>query len=178
MPILGVCRGAQVINVACGGTLYQDLHSQRPDFAKHDYFPPNYERFRISHSIQIEADSRLAHALGSVHEVNSMHHQGIEQLGEGLRAVAVTDDGLVEAVEVPELPFVVGVQWHPEELARTDQLSSSLFYDFVLAASNGWREEVPEGWTERVLEMQRQSRASRAVDGSSEVGEEQAVTCS
>ena len=178
MPILGVCRGAQVINVACGGTLYQDLHSQRPDFAKHDYFPPNYERFRISHSIQIEADSRLAHALGSVHEVNSMHHQGIEQLGKGLRAVAVTDDGLVEAVEVPELPFVVGVQWHPEELARTDQHSSSLFYDFVLAASNGWREEVPEGWTARVAAMQQQSRASRAVDGSSEVGEEQAVTCS
>lgn len=178
MPILGVCRGAQVINVACGGTLYQDLHSQRPDFAKHDYFPPNYERFRISHSIQIEADSRLAHALGSVHEVNSMHHQGIEQLGSGLRAVAVTDDGLVEAVEVPELPFVVGVQWHPEELARTDQHSSSLFYDFVLAASNGWREEVPEGWTESVLARQRHVRASSAVDGSSEAGVAQAVACS
>lgn len=139
MPVLGVCRGIQVMNVACGGTLYQDLHSQRPDFAKHDYFPPNYERFRISHSVQIEADSRLAHALGTMHEVNSMHHQGIERLGNGLRAVAVAEDGLVEAVEAPELPFAVGVQWHPEELVCTDQHSSSLFFDFVVAAANSWR---------------------------------------
>jgi putative glutamine amidotransferase len=178
MPVLGVCRGAQVLNVACGGTLYQDLHSQRPDFAKHDYFPPNYERFRISHGIKIEADSHLAHALGALHEVNSMHHQGIDLLGDGLRAVAVTDDGLVEAVEVPELPFVVGVQWHPEELARTDQHSSSLFFDFVCAAANGWREEVPVGWKEHALAMLRQPRASQAVGASGEIGEDRAVACS
>ncbi|MCC6454811.1 MAG: gamma-glutamyl-gamma-aminobutyrate hydrolase family protein [Caldilineaceae bacterium] len=178
MPVLGVCRGAQVINVACGGTLYQDLHSERPDFAKHDYFPPNYERFRISHSIQIEPDSRLAHALGAVHEVNSMHHQGIERLGDGLRAVALTEDGLVEGVEVPELPFVVGVQWHPEELARTDQYSSSLFYDFVCAAATEWRAAVPAEWKERALAIQRRARASQAVDDAGEVGEERVVTCS
>jgi putative glutamine amidotransferase len=178
MPVLGVCRGAQVINVACGGTLYQDLHSQRPDLAKHDYFPPNYERFRISHSITVEADSRLAQALGTVHEVNSMHHQGIDRVGEGLRAVAVTDDGLVEAVEVPELPFVVGVQWHPEELARTDQHSSSLFYDFVNAAANGWREEVPAGWNERARELWRHTCASQAVGAAGLVPDAQAVACS
>jgi putative glutamine amidotransferase len=178
MPVLGVCRGAQVINVACGGTLYQDLHSERPDFAKHDYFPPNYERFRISHGLKIKADSRLAHALGTGHEVNSMHHQGIDRLGIGLRAVAVTDDGLVEAVEVPELPYFVGVQWHPEELARTDPHSSSLFYDFVCAAANGWREEVPAGWKEQVLASQGQTRASRAVGGSGVIGAERAIACS
>jgi putative glutamine amidotransferase len=178
MPLLGVCRGAQVLNVACGGTLYQDLHSERPDFAKHDYFPPNFERFRISHAVQIEADSRLAHALGTTHEVNSMHHQGIDQLGKGLRAVAVTDDGLVEAVEIQELPFVVGVQWHPEELARTDQHSSALFYDFVCAAANGWRDDVPSDWRERIMPILREVRASQAVGGSGNVATEGVVTCS
>jgi putative glutamine amidotransferase len=178
MPVLGVCRGAQVINVACGGTLYQDLHSQRPDFAKHDYFPPNYERFRISHGVKIEADSRLANALGSEHEVNSMHHQGIDRLGAGLRAVATTDDGLVEAVEVPELPFVVGVQWHPEELARTDSHSSSLFHHFVCAAANGWRDEVPEDWRQRAAMLWQDTQTSQAVGASGEVAGAGRVTCS
>ncbi|RIK56459.1 MAG: hypothetical protein DCC57_03315 [Chloroflexi bacterium] len=146
MPLLGVCRGVQVMNVVCGGTLYQDLHSQRPDLQKHDYFPPTYERFRIVHRIDIEPDSALARALGAVHEVNSMHHQGIAELGAGLRAVARAEDSLVEAVEVPHLPFTLGVQWHPEELARTDDHSTSLFYEFVRAAAGEWRSQVPEGW--------------------------------
>lgn len=146
MPLLGVCRGVQVMNVVCGGTLYQDLHSQRPDLQKHDYFPPTYERFRIVHRIDIEPDSALARALGAVHEVNSMHHQGIAELGAGLRPVAKAEDCLVEAVEMPHLPFAVGVQWHPEELARTDDHSTSLFYEFVCAAAGEWRSSVPEGW--------------------------------
>jgi putative glutamine amidotransferase len=143
MPILGVCRGVQVINVACGGTLYQDLHSQRPDLAKHDYFPPKFERFRIVHHVAVAADSLLARALGESHEVNSMHHQGIATLGKGLAAVAVAEDGLVEAVEMPGLPFVLGVQWHPEELAKTDPHSGSLFYEFVRAAAGDWRRWTP-----------------------------------
>lgn len=146
MPVLGICRGIQVINVVCGGTLYQDLHSQRPDLDKHDYFPPNFERFRISHQVAIEPDSRLAQTLGTGHEVNSMHHQGIERLGQGLRTVAWAEDGLPEAVELPTLPFVVGVQWHPEELATTDQLSSSLFYEFIRAAGSDWRSQIPADW--------------------------------
>jgi len=146
MPVLGVCRGFQVINVVCGGTLYQDLHSQRPDLEKHDYFPPNFERYRVTHQVAVEADSRLARALGAVHEVNSMHHQGIDQLGGGLRVVARADDGLPEALEMPLLPFVVGVQWHPEELAKTDQHSSTLFYDFIAAAADDWQTMIPDGW--------------------------------
>jgi putative glutamine amidotransferase len=149
MPVLGVCRGAQMINVACGGTLYQDILSERPDLAKHDYFPPSFERFRISHPIDIEADSRLAHAMGQVHEVNSMHHQGIDRVGYGLRVVARADDGLPEALEAPALPYIVGVQWHPEELAKTDQMSANLFYDFVRAAAGPWRSQAPEGWLEQ-----------------------------
>ncbi len=149
MPVLGVCRGAQMINVACGGSLYQDILSNRPDLAKHDYFPPSFERYRISHPIDIEADSRLAHALGQVHEVNSMHHQGLDRIGYGLRVVARADDGLPEAVEAPALPYVVGVQWHPEELAKTDQMSANLFYDFVRTAAGPWRSQAPEGWSQQ-----------------------------
>lgn len=147
MPVLGVCRGAQVLNVVCGGTLYQDIHSERPDLDKHDYFPPKFERFRIAHQVSVETDSLLAKSLGNVHEVNSMHHQGIARVGRGLRAVASAEDGLVEALEMPTLPFVLGVQWHPEELAKTDQLSTSLFYNFVRAAAGEWRQAVPEGWS-------------------------------
>jgi len=159
MPLLGVCRGVQVMNVVCGGTLYQDLHSQRPDLQKHDYFPPTYERFRIVHRIDIEPDSALAHALGAAHEVNSMHHQGIAELGVGLRAVARAEDSLVEALEMPHLPFAVGVQWHPEELARTDDHSTSLFYEFVRAAAEEWRSQTPEGWGAHFTSLLRNTTA-------------------
>ena len=146
VPILGVCRGVQMMNVACGGTLYQDLTTQMPDLQKHDYFPPTYERFRITHQVAIEADSRLARALGQIHEVNSMHHQGIRALGAGLRAVGIAEDGLAEALEMLEVAFAVGVQWRPEELAKTDQASAGLFYNFVRAASDDWRTAVPATW--------------------------------
>lgn len=149
MPVLGVCRGAQMINVACGGTLYQDILSERPDLAKHDYFPPNFERYRISHRIDIAPDSLLARAMGAVHEVNSMHHQGIDRVGFGLRVVAWAEDGLPEAIEAPALPYVVGVQWHPEELARTDPLNANLFSDFVRAAAGPWRGQTPLEWSEQ-----------------------------
>jgi putative glutamine amidotransferase len=149
MPVFGVCRGVQVLNVACNGALYQDLHSQRPDLNKHDFYPPKYERFQVTHDIAIEPDSRLAQSLGHLHAINSMHHQGIKQLGECLRIVATAPDGLPEAVECPTLPFVLGVQWHPEELAKTDQHSADIFANFVLAAAGPWRQEVPAGWAEQ-----------------------------
>lgn len=153
MPILGVCRGVQVLNVVCGGTLWQDLTAQTPDLFKHDYFPPNYERFRISHQVNIAPDSHLGATLGSVSEVNSMHHQGIQRVGAGLRVVGTASDGLPEALEVPELPFAVGVQWHPEELAKTDELSAGLFYGLVSAAASDWQDQVPAGWSTRAAEL-------------------------
>jgi putative glutamine amidotransferase len=158
MPVLGVCRGVQVMNVVCGGTLFQDLTAQKPELNKHDFFPPTFERFRISHQVAIDPGSRLAQSLGSIHEVNSMHHQGIAELGAGLRVAAIAEDGLAEALEVTDLPFFVGVQWHPEELAKTDQHSAGLFYDFVSAAAGGWRGDVPAGWREHtraVLSVER-----------------------
>ena len=147
MPFLGVCRGVQVLNVACGGTLFQDLHAECPALDKHDYTPPSFERFRVSHQVTVEPDSRLANALGTIHEVNSMHHQGIDNVGATLRVVARAEDGLPEALEVPVLPYVVGVQWHPEELATTDSHSSALFYDFICAAADDWRAKVPLDWS-------------------------------
>lgn len=158
MPLLGVCRGLQMINVACGGTLHQDLHDECPLLNKHDFTPPTYERYRISHTVTIEPDSRLAHALGTVHEVNSMHHQGIDQLGAGLRVVARAEDGLPEAIEIPVLPYVVGVQWHPEELATTDQHHSNLFYDFVEAAASDWTSQVPTEWPRQFTMLQESKR--------------------
>jgi len=146
MPLLGVCRGVQVMNVACGGTLYQDLQQECPSLAKHDFMPPTYDRFRTSHTVTIEPDSRLARSLGTVHQVNSMHHQGINQLGVGLRVVARAEDGLPEAVELPLLPYFVGVQWHPEEMATTDQSSMKLFYDFVEVAASNWHGHTPSRW--------------------------------
>lgn len=160
MPVLGVCRGVQLINVACGGALYQDLHSQAPHLDKHDFYPPKFERFRVSHNVEIEPDSRLAQALGHVHEINSMHHQGIKRLGYGLRVVATAPDGLPEALECPALPFVLGVQWHPEELAKTDPHSADLFSRFVWAASAQWQGEMPAGWGERFREGLHKSSAN------------------
>jgi putative glutamine amidotransferase len=153
MPVLGICRGAQMINVVCGGTLFQDLTTDRDDLDKHDYLPPKYERFRVCHQVEIAEGSRLAQALGSTHEVNSMHHQGIKELGRGLRAVGASEDGLIEAVEVAELPFTLGVQWHPEELARTDALHAGLFYGFLQAAAGDWRLQLPPTWPERFSQM-------------------------
>ncbi len=158
MPLLGVCRGLQMINVACGGTLHQDLHDECPTLDKHDFTPPTYERYRISHTVTIEPDSRLAQALGTVHEVNSMHHQGIDQLGAGLRVVARAEDGLAEAIELPVLPYVVGVQWHPEELATTDQHHSNLFYDFIAAAASDWPSQVPPEWPRQFALLQESKR--------------------
>lgn len=146
MPFLGVCRGIQVLNVACGGSLYQDIESECPTFEKHDYMPPGYDRFRVSHQVHVEEDSHLVRAVGQQHRVNSMHHQGIDKLGAKLRVVARSADGLPEAIEVPQLPYVVGVQWHPEEMATRDDTSGHLFYNFVHAAANEWRPQISGNW--------------------------------
>jgi putative glutamine amidotransferase len=135
-PILGVCRGMQVINVATGGTLLQDCTQQLPGSIKHDYFPgAGYERDYLAHEIDLTEESRLREIFGAerVH-VNSMHHQGICQLGEGLMVTAVAPDGLAEAVETADGRFVVGVQWHPEMLIDADAGTRRLFERFVQAS--------------------------------------------
>jgi len=139
-PVLGLCRGLQVINVASGGTLWQDLASQNPVFHKHDYFPTaGFERDHLAHDVALVAGSRLQRLMeANAVPVNSMHHQGIRRLGVDLLASAVAPDGLIEAVESTDDSFLIGVQWHPEVFEMTDPHTRHLFGGFIQASSE-WR---------------------------------------
>lgn len=136
-PVLGVCRGIQVLNVACGGSLYQHLADQLPEGIKHDYFPTPERPARdyLAHEVEVDADTRLGRLLRAARlPVNSMHHQGIKQLAPSLRASARAPDGLIEGVEGTGGGYVVAVQWHPEELADAHDAQRRLFTDFIAAA--------------------------------------------
>jgi len=142
LPVLAICRGVQVLNVALGGSLYQDIPSDLPAHGGHDQAKQNPSAARTDphHPVTILPGTCLADLLGTERtEVNSLHHQGIKALAAPLTAVAHAPDGLIEGVE-PRLAdrwsFVVGVQWHPEELARGgDAPSRRLFERFVAAAA-------------------------------------------
>ena len=111
VPLLCICRGLQVLNVVCGGTLHVHLPEHYGERVAHR-LPP---RDTSVHAVRIDADSRLARILGATHaEVRSWHHQAIDKLGDGLRPVAWAEDGVVEAVEHVDHPWCIGVQWHPE----------------------------------------------------------------
>lgn len=140
-PILAVCRGAQILSVAAGGTLYQDVTSELPGAIKHDYFPKVGERTRqdLVHPVKVVADTRLSRVLGTdTVRVNSMHHQGIKRLAPTLIANAFAPDGLIEGVESRKDDFVLGVQWHPEDLADSEPKMRRLFDAFIEAAAD-WR---------------------------------------
>jgi putative glutamine amidotransferase len=137
-PVLGVCRGMQLMNVAAGGDLYQDIAEQMPGAIKHDYFPfdaQNYPRDFLAHEVDVHEGSHLATLLGSGPlRVNSMHHQGVKSLGRGLVPTAVAGDGLIEAFEAADGHYLVAVQWHPEALSERDERARRLFADFIDAA--------------------------------------------
>jgi len=137
-PVLGVCRGMQLINLAAGGTLYQDLAEQKQGSIKHDYFPfggQNFRRDFLAHEVEVAAGSRLAKVFGEgALRVNSMHHQGVRDVGKGLTVSATAADGLVEGLEAGDGGYVVGVQWHPEALTDNEAASRRLFEDFVETA--------------------------------------------
>lgn len=138
-PILAVCRGAQILSVAAGGALYQDVTSEYPGAIKHDYFPKAgvHTRQDRVHDVNVVADTRLSRLLATdAVTVNSMHHQGIKRLPPTLVANAFAPDGLIEGVEsLEDDGFVVGVQWHPEDLAESDPAMRKLFDGFVGAAA-------------------------------------------
>jgi putative glutamine amidotransferase len=136
-PLLGLCRGLQVLNVACGGSLFQDIETQLPGALKHDCFPNyGFERDHLAHDVTLSAASRLRDVMERDQvPVNSMHHQGIKTLGAGLRATALAPDGVVEAIEREDDGFVLGVQWHPEVLELSEPHTRQLFRAFVDAAS-------------------------------------------
>jgi putative glutamine amidotransferase len=138
LPVLAVCRGIQILNVACGGTLYQDVTAQVPSAMKHDYFPTPDKPSRkyLAHDIRVSAGSRLAGILGdAVVPVNSMHHQAIKDLAPGLTPTAIAPDGIIEGVEGDDADFLVAVQWHPEELTETQPGMARLFSSFAAAAA-------------------------------------------
>lgn len=131
-PLLGICRGMQVLNVALGGDLYGDLASQLPAALKHDYFP-GYKRDLLVHDVTIETASQLAAILGEASvKTNSIHHQAVRKLASDLRATAFSADGVIEAVEMPANKFVLGVQWHPEWLQNSAPMRA-IFTEFVRA---------------------------------------------
>jgi len=136
-PFLGLCRGLQVLSVALGGTLWQDLTDQRPTSEKHDYFPgAGFARDHLAHNVDVRSGTRLSDALGAgTIAVNSMHHQGIRDLGARLVPTAIAEDGLIEGAELEGAGFAVGVQWHPEMFKSGEPSVGKLFEDFVRAAS-------------------------------------------
>ncbi len=131
-PFLGICRGCQLVNVGLGGTLYTHLADQLPGALDHAY--PGHLRTTLVHQVKIEEGTRVAEILGEpIVRVNSLHHQGVKDLAPSLRPAAYAPDGLIEAVELPDHPFGIAVQWHPEWL--TDQEPTrNLFRKFVEAA--------------------------------------------
>jgi putative glutamine amidotransferase len=131
-PILGICRGAQLMNVALGGTLYTHIPDQVENALDHAY-PTNLRKVLV-HSVTIDKDSRSAKIFGeTLLNVNSLHHQALKDIAPSLRVVGRAPDGIVEAVEISDHPYAVAVQWHPEWL--TGQLpTQKLFKSFVAAS--------------------------------------------
>jgi putative glutamine amidotransferase len=136
LPVLAICRGAQVLNVAAGGTLVQDIPSAVASDLTHQVKEP---KNAVAHEISVTAGSKLEAALGAsvaarhTCRVNSRHHQSVGRLGAGLISSAAAPDGVIEAIERSESEFCLGVQWHPENFWRTGEFSP-LFDSFVEAA--------------------------------------------
>lgn len=133
-PFLGICRGAQVMNAALGGTLYGDIAAQAPNNPlKHNWFP-GFPRNMLAHPIAIGEDTHLARIMGApIMEVNSLHHQAIKEAAPTVEVAAHAPDGLIEAIEVPGHKFALGVQWHPEWL-QDQPAMRALFVELVKAA--------------------------------------------
>jgi putative glutamine amidotransferase len=144
VPVLGICRGIQLINVALGGTLWQDLPSERDGSVNHD---PGGARDARTHAVSLAPGSRVAAALGATEITpNSFHHQGIRDLAPGLVATGWTADGLIEAVETEaEDGWLLAVQWHPEEMHREAAApEQGLFAALVAAALVAAAASAPE----------------------------------
>ena len=131
-PFLAICRGIQVLNVVCGGSLYQDIPSQLTTSHPHSQLTHRSNTF---HSVTITEKSKLYQIFQKTSlDVNSLHHQSVKELGKNLETAAVAADGVIEAVEVQNHPFGIGIQWHPESMASKDVLTQRLFQTFIESA--------------------------------------------
>ena len=134
-PLLGICRGNQMLNVALGGTLVQDIGSETDTPFKHNYKPPEIPLGFRAHHVTIAPESRLAKIVGTTElEVNSLHHQAVDQPAPGMRISACGPDGIIEGLEMPGKLFALSVQWHPENLTE-DPVMLRLFEAFVHACA-------------------------------------------
>jgi putative glutamine amidotransferase len=135
LPVLGICRGLQLFNVACGGTLVQhlgptDVHRQKPRGAEPGKHP-------AAHRVWVAPETRLAEIIGGGgHDVNSRHHQAVESMGPGLIVTAISEDGVIEALEKPGAAFAVAVQWHPEDRILVSDGDRKLFEAFAAALAS------------------------------------------
>ena len=151
-PVFGICRGIQSLNVAAGGSLYQDIKTQMPATLEHPYQKGNPYQHR-AHDITIDADSRLGRALGATRvAVNSLHHQALKQVAPGFRVIARAPDGIVEAIEATNGAYAVAVQFHPEWLIDDDARMIGVFQDFVSVCAENVR---------RTSKMRRTSRSKQ-----------------
>jgi len=133
-PLLAICRGIQVLNVAYGGTLWEDVQGLMPGAVEHGT-PKGLPWRHLVHTVSIEPGSVVGRIMGTTESwVNSLHHQAIRDLAPELKATGLAPDGLIEAVEVPGHRFAIGVQWHPEHLTH-NPVMMALFEGFVKAAS-------------------------------------------
>lgn len=130
-PIFGICRGAQVINIALGGTIYQDIYAQikKDSLEKHSQQAP---KWYPTHNIHIEEGSKIykSHAKSTI-RVNSFHHQAVKDVAPGFKVSSRCEDGIIESIEHETCTFAVGVQWHPELMWKKDRTFLKLFEDFV-----------------------------------------------
>jgi len=138
LPILAICRGVQVLNVACGGTLVQDIPSQIAGALAHSLPVPQHQPYELAHEVWVDKDSLLAKLMrerlvDEALEVNSRHHQAVKEVARGFVVSATAPDGVIEVIEDPNARFCLGVQWHPENFFRTGEFRA-LFEGFVEAA--------------------------------------------
>jgi putative glutamine amidotransferase len=140
LPIFAICRGIQVLNVACGGTLVQDIPSQVPGALPHRLPVPPNQPYTLAHEVWLERDSLLCRMMcerlsdADACAVNSRHHQAVNAVAPGFKVTATAPDGVIEAIEDPSTGFCLGVQWHPENFWRTGEFRP-LFEGFIEAAS-------------------------------------------
>jgi len=131
LPIFGICRGLQALNVALGGTLFQDIAAEIPHALRHN-FHPDHPPTHLGHDVLVKDGTHLSSIVGSGRlAVNSFHHQSVAKVAPGLIVAARAPDGVVEALEAPEKRFVVAVQWHPEHLMFEDVRMKQLLGAFV-----------------------------------------------
>jgi putative glutamine amidotransferase len=139
LPLFAICRGIQLLNVACGGTLVQDIPSQLPEALSHSLPVPPNQPYTLAHEVWVEKDSLLSNLMcerleSDSCDVNSRHHQAVNHVAPGFKVSATAPDGVIEAIEDPSQRFCLGVQWHPENFWRTGEFRA-LFEAFLEAAA-------------------------------------------